>query len=113
MVAFSGPVGGAGWVTLRHGGGLETTYGVLDPRSVRTGQRVRAGAVLGQLSPSAGHLDWGARLDGAYVDPLGLLGSWQIGLAPVDPRPSAGRGSRAAPAFDGVYAPPRSGPPGP
>jgi murein DD-endopeptidase MepM/ murein hydrolase activator NlpD len=82
-VAFAGPVAGVGWVTIDHGGGLHTTYGPLDPRTVGTGERVRAGQVVGMLAGDATHLDWGARLDGEYVDPLGLLGRWEAHLVPV------------------------------
>jgi len=83
VVTFAGTVAGAGWVTVDHGAGLETTYGVLSSWSVRPGQRVDAGAVLGVLGADAVHLDWGAKLDGSYIDPLGLLGRWEIHL--VDP----------------------------
>jgi murein DD-endopeptidase MepM/ murein hydrolase activator NlpD len=80
-VTFSGPVAGTRWVTVAHGGGLDTTYGPLQP-GVVAGQRVRAGQRLGWLSPGAGHLDWGARLGGRYIDPLTLLGRWRVHLAP-------------------------------
>jgi murein DD-endopeptidase MepM/ murein hydrolase activator NlpD len=80
VVAFSGLVAGAGWVTVRHGGGLETTYGLLDPRVVGAGHRVARGGVLGRLAPAAAHLDWGAKLDGAYIDPLSLLQPWEVHL---------------------------------
>lgn len=80
LVTFSGRVAGRGWVTVRHSSDLETTYGDLDPRLVTAGDRVEAGQVLGRLGPMADHLDWGARLEGAYVDPLSLLGRWEIHL---------------------------------
>lgn len=80
-VTFSGPVAGTRWVTVAHGGGLDTTYGPLEPQ-VAAGRRVRAGQRLGRLDPGAGHLDWGARLDGRYIDPLTLLGRWRVRLAP-------------------------------
>jgi murein DD-endopeptidase MepM/ murein hydrolase activator NlpD len=76
-VRFAGRVGGAGWVTVDHGGGLETTYGRLDPVLVPAGRSVRGGDVLGRLAPGAAHVDWGARLDGRYIDPLSLLGPWE------------------------------------
>lgn len=76
-VGFSGPVARIGWVTVDHGQGLETTYGPLDPRLVVGGQRVGAGQVLGLLADGGGHLDWGARLHGVYIDPLGLLAPWR------------------------------------
>ncbi len=112
-VAFSGLVAGRGWVTVRHGGGLETTYGVLEPRRVQAGQRVRSGDVLGLLAPAAAHLDWGARLDGTYIDPLGLLVSWEIHLVPVTSKQAGATRGGAATASGDVYAPPRSVIPGP
>jgi murein DD-endopeptidase MepM/ murein hydrolase activator NlpD len=106
VVAFSGDVAGDGWVSVDHGGGLVTTYGLLDPRLVAAGDRVRAGDVLGRLAGSAEHLDWGARQDGAYVDPLALLpGGWTISLVdpdaplpalPAAPVGAAGGGGRLA-----------------
>ena len=79
-VSFSGPVAGRGWVTVDHGGGLDTTYGWIEPRLVARGQRVRAGEVLGHTAAEATHLDWGARLDGVYLDPLTLLRRWRARL---------------------------------
>jgi murein DD-endopeptidase MepM/ murein hydrolase activator NlpD len=83
IVTFAGVVAGRGWVTVRHDGDLETTYGDLDPRLVAAGEQVTAGQVLGRLAPAATHLDWGARLAGEYVDPLSLLGRWEVYLAPL------------------------------
>jgi murein DD-endopeptidase MepM/ murein hydrolase activator NlpD len=83
LVTFAGMVAGQGWVTVDHGEGLETTYGVLASWSVRPGQWVEAGDVLGVLGTGAVHLDWGAKLDGSYIDPLTLLGRWEIHL--IDP----------------------------
>ena len=82
VVAFAGEVAGAGWVTVDHGGGLETTYGVLDPRLVEGGQRLEVGAPVGRLAPDATHLHWGARLDGEYLHPLSLLAPWRVRLVP-------------------------------
>jgi len=82
VVAFSGEVAGAGWVTVDHGGGLETTYGVLDPRLVEGGQRLEVGAPVGRLAADATHLHWGARLDGEYIHPLSLLAPWRVRLVP-------------------------------
>jgi murein DD-endopeptidase MepM/ murein hydrolase activator NlpD len=90
-VTFAGPVAGVGWVTVRHSDGLDTTYGPLDPRRVEVGERVAAGQVLGVLAAGATHLDWGARRDGRYVDPLGLLpaaGARLIALEGEVPRPA-------------------------
>lgn len=88
-VAFAGPVAGQGWVTIDHGGGLRTTYGVLDTLAVAAGQRVAAGDVLGVVAEAADHLDWGATRDGIYLDPLTLLGRWRAHL--VDPEQLAAR----------------------
>ena len=80
IVSFAAPVAGVGWVTVDHGGGLNTTYGPIDPRAVRAGQRVAAGTLLGFLAGGSTHLDWGARLEGEYLDPLTLLGRWEAYL---------------------------------
>jgi murein DD-endopeptidase MepM/ murein hydrolase activator NlpD len=83
-VSFSGTVARVGWVTVDHGGGLSTTYGPLDPRSVRAGDSVEAGGRLGRLAEGALHLDWGARVGDAYIDPLTLLGRWEVHLTSAD-----------------------------
>jgi hypothetical protein len=36
--------------------------------------------VIGVLADRATHLDWGARLDGAYLDPTSLLLRWRLHL---------------------------------
>lgn len=89
-VTFSGQVARAGWVTVDHGGGLETTYGVLGARAVTRGQRVHAGDTLGWVADGPQHLHWGARIDGEYVDPLLLLDRWQVRLVPVEHRGGPG-----------------------
>lgn len=76
-VTFAGQVAGVGWVTLDHGGGLRTTYGDITP-AVHRGEAVAMGERIGVLV--AGHLDWGARLDGDYLDPLHLLARWRAHL---------------------------------
>lgn len=82
-VHFSGAVARRGWVTVDHGAGLRTTYGWLDDRRVARHDRVAAGDVLGRLDPAVPHLHWGARLYGTYVDPMLLLGRWEVRLVPV------------------------------
>lgn len=84
-VSFSGTVARRGWVTVAHGGGLETTYGWLGRRDVSRHERVGAGQVLGSLEPDRPSLHWGARLHGRYIDPMVLLGSWEVRLVPVTP----------------------------
>lgn len=82
-VVFAGSVAGTPWVSVDHGGGLRTSYGPVDPR-VRAGERVAAGDPLGRLTGEGGGLHWGARVDGAYIDPLGLLHAWRPVLVPRD-----------------------------
>ncbi len=64
-------------VFLDHGLGLYTAYFHMDSLSVREGQRVRAGTVLGTVGStgrSTGpHLHWGVYVAGVKVDPLSLL----------------------------------------
>ena len=80
QVHFAGEVAGVGWVSIDHGVGLRTTYGDLDPRLVSAGQQVQAGTVLGEVAAGATHLDWGAIADGTYIDPMSLLGAWEVRL---------------------------------
>jgi murein DD-endopeptidase MepM/ murein hydrolase activator NlpD len=91
-VVFAGELAGRPVVSVAHPGGLRTSY---EPvlASVRAGQRVGAGTMLGELQP--GHagcpapacLHWGAMWGPAsradYVDPLGLVTSTPIRLKPV------------------------------
>jgi murein DD-endopeptidase MepM/ murein hydrolase activator NlpD len=91
-VVFAGELAGRPLVSVAHPGGLRTSYEPVRP-SVRVGQLVSAGAVLGELM--AGHagcaatacLHWGAMWGPAsradYVDPLGLLASTPIRLKPL------------------------------
>jgi murein DD-endopeptidase MepM/ murein hydrolase activator NlpD len=78
-VRFAGPVAGETWVTVTHADGLETTYGGVEP-AVRAGERVAIGQPIGRMRVGRRHLDWGARLHGAYVDPIGLLAGWRVRL---------------------------------
>lgn len=91
-VVFAGRSGGRPVVSLAHPGGLRTSYEPVTA-TVRVGQLVAAGVVLGSLEP--GHpgcsasacLHWGAMWGPAsradYVDPLGLLASTPIRLKPL------------------------------
>jgi murein DD-endopeptidase MepM/ murein hydrolase activator NlpD len=92
VVAFAGPVGGHLFLTIDHGGGLESTYSWLSSLSVRRGDAVVGGQPIALTGP--GHagaplssLHLGVRLDDAYVDPLDYLGaldvSTMIRLAPL------------------------------
>ena len=77
-VSFSGVVAGRGVVTVRHSGGLRTTYEPVDDRAP-VGTTVRRGDRVGVLSAAPGHcqplgcLHWGAVSGDSYRDPLALL----------------------------------------
>jgi murein DD-endopeptidase MepM/ murein hydrolase activator NlpD len=91
-VVFAGELAGRTLVSIAHPGGLRTSYEPVQP-SVRVGQLVDAGALIGALA--AGHdgcaaaacLHWGAMWGAAsradYVDPLGLLAVTPIRLKPL------------------------------
>jgi murein DD-endopeptidase MepM/ murein hydrolase activator NlpD len=93
-VVFAGELAGRPLVSIAHPGGLRTSYEPVQP-SVRVGQHVDAGAVVGELAaghdgcPVAACLHWGAMWGPAsradYVDPLGLLASTPIRLKPLHP----------------------------
>ena len=64
-------------VVLDHGGGLYTVYFHLSELKVPTGSSVRKGDLIG-LAGMTGrvtgpHLHWGARLNGARIDPFELI----------------------------------------
>lgn len=86
-VTHSGMVAGRGTVTVRHAGGLESTYEPLEER-VETGTVVRSGAVVGVVRGS-GHcaptpcLHLGVRLGEDYLDPMLFLGPVRIVLLPL------------------------------
>ncbi|MGI9621653.1 MAG: murein hydrolase activator EnvC family protein [Acidimicrobiales bacterium] len=69
-VAFAGVIAGRLYVSIQHSGWLRTTYSYLDTIGVVAGQRVVAGEVLGTVS---GSFHFGARRNGAYVDPATLF----------------------------------------
>ena len=90
-VGFAGSIGGKPVVTVLHGG-RRTTY---EPvvASVRVGDDVAAGDVLGQLTVTDSHcfpaacLHWGL-IEGSgeteqYLDPLTLVGGGPIRLLPL------------------------------
>lgn len=92
VVTFSGPVGGRLFLTIDHGGGLESTSSWLSALLVRRGQTVAAGEPVarsgtGHTGALVPHLHFGVRLDDVYVDPLDHLGpvdlSGFLRLAPL------------------------------
>jgi murein DD-endopeptidase MepM/ murein hydrolase activator NlpD len=88
VVAFSGVVAGRGVITIRHSGGLRTTY---EPVNERLASRsfVHRGVRIGVVSPTPGHcvplicLHWGAISGQTYRDPLSLLGFGRPVLLPL------------------------------
>lgn len=91
-VVFAGELAGRPLVSVAHPGGLRTSYEPVRA-SVRPGQLVGAGTVIGALQP--GHpgctapacLHWGAMWGAAaradYVDPLALVVTTPIRLKPL------------------------------
>lgn len=86
-VVFAGRVGGKNSISILHPGGIKTTY---EPviASVKKGDSVRSGQVIGRIGGPGGHcspgtcLHWGALKLGEYIDPLTLLGG-TIRLLPL------------------------------
>lgn len=101
IVTFAGTVAGRPVVSIRHDGGLRTTYEPVAP-AVAAGDRVARGDPIGTLD--AGHagcaaaacLHWGARRDATprarpdYVDPLALLRLAPLRLKPLAAGTSGG-----------------------
>ncbi|MCW2599983.1 MAG: Peptidase [Frankiales bacterium] len=88
-ISYAGLLAGRGVVTVTHLDGLRTTYEPLAV-TVRVGQVVARGAVLGQLS--TGHascrsgthcLHWGLLRGDAYLDPLSLVVTGRVRLLPL------------------------------
>jgi len=88
VVGWAGVLAGRGVVSLRHPGGLRTTYEPVTA-TVRAGRAVGAGEVLGLLAaghagcPRAACLHWGLLRADSYLDPLALLGRGPVRLLPL------------------------------
>lgn len=88
VVLFAGRIAGRGVVSVRHAGGLRTTYEPVEPR-VSVDDVVTAGAPLGALTaghagcPAEACLHWGLRRGETYLDPLSLLGLGRVRLLPL------------------------------
>ena len=88
VVSFSGVIAGRGVITVRHSGGLRTTYEPVDQRLL-AGAVVHRGDPIGTISSAAGHcapitcLHWGAIVGQLYRDPLSLLGLGRPILLPL------------------------------
>jgi murein DD-endopeptidase MepM/ murein hydrolase activator NlpD len=103
-VKFAGPVADDGlFVTIRHEGGLETTYSYLSRIDVAKGEEIRQGDIIGfsgEGHPGSGKpaLHFGAKQDGKYIDPELLLRSFDdirdlIRMLPLPRRAQARRAS--------------------
>jgi peptidase M23-like protein len=86
-VSFAGVIAGRGVVVVGHGALRSTYQPVL--ASVRPGESVTAGDVLGTLVAVGSHclprvcLHLGVRRGADYLDPLSLLGSSEVRLKPL------------------------------
>lgn len=91
-VTFAGSVAGSLHVVVAHSGGLRTSYSFLASISVRRGQTVARGEVVGTAGGDDGeHLGvvhFGLRVGDRYVDPMALFAPADltrlIRLVPVD-----------------------------
>ena len=91
-VSFAGPVGGSVAVTVRHVGGLRTTYSLLTSTSVRVGDRVGRGDEVGTAGE---RFHFGALLHDEYIDPALLFtpGALRLGARLI---PLAGTAAESA-----------------
>ena len=91
-ITFAGPVAGHLFVTIDHGGGVESTYSWVSALVVKKGDVVAAGTLVARSG--AGHptdpvpsLHMGVKLHDVYVDPLAYLGPMSVSgfihLAPL------------------------------
>jgi murein DD-endopeptidase MepM/ murein hydrolase activator NlpD len=89
-VFFAGRVAGKGVVSVELAGTgdppLRTTYEPVRA-SVKKGEEVAAGAVLGTVEPTGSHcttpcVHWGLRRAETYLDPLSLLPPWLLSRGP-------------------------------
>ncbi|MFA3876837.1 murein hydrolase activator EnvC [Streptomyces sp. MMCC 100] len=88
-VSFAGPVAGRGVVSLELAGTgdppLRTTYAPVEA-SVKEGDEVAAGEVLGAVQPAGSHctacLHWGLLRGEVYLNPLSLLPPWLLDAGP-------------------------------
>lgn len=88
IVRFVGEIAGIPIVSVDHGP-IRSTYQPVTP-SVRVGEVVTAGTVLGSVSGPTGHcpvpcLHLGARVGAGYLDPLRMLNPRRAVLKPLRP----------------------------
>jgi murein DD-endopeptidase MepM/ murein hydrolase activator NlpD len=89
-VSFAGRVAGRGVVSVELAGTgdppLRTTYEPVRT-SVKNGEKVAAGEVIGTVEPTGSHctttcVHWGLRRGETYLDPLSLLPRWLLHRGP-------------------------------
>jgi murein DD-endopeptidase MepM/ murein hydrolase activator NlpD len=78
VVSFAGWVAGALFISIDHADGVRTTYSWLSAVSVKKGEVVGRGQMIGSTGHghpevSIPHLHFGARIGTTYVDPMTLL----------------------------------------
>lgn len=85
-VVFAGRIGSQFHVTVLHDDGIRTSYSFLRDVSVRRGDRVEQGHLLGT---AAGRMHFGARAGEAYLDPTDLFAGDlpNIRLVPLEDLP--------------------------
>lgn len=85
-VSFAGTVAGTLHVTVAHADGLRSSYSFLSAISVRRGERVDAGDVVGYAGSG---FHFGVRDGDTYLDPAALFGEAEVRarLIPHDPLP--------------------------
>ena len=93
-VVFAGKVAYSRHIVVRHRNGWRTTYSFVASMRVRTGERVRAGEVIGTTGGRGPDHDGtvlhlGLRIGETYVDPMQLFDTRDLAarvhLAPVNP----------------------------
>ncbi len=87
-VVFVGPIAGSVHVVVLHADGVRTSYSFLAGASVRRGQQITAGQVVGV---AAGNVHFGARTGDVYLDPTDLFAGAgpEVRLVPLEPLPEA------------------------
>jgi murein DD-endopeptidase MepM/ murein hydrolase activator NlpD len=92
VVAFSGWVGGSLFISIDHPDGVRTTYSWISSTSVKKGDAVTKGQLIGATGhghpeEAEPHLHLGARVGSTYIDPMLLLEGGSVAglihLAPI------------------------------
>ena len=88
------------YVSLEHGGDIQTRYGHMSRLNVSAGQRIRKGDVIGYIGStgrSTGpHLHYEVRIAGLAVNPIPYMQSDRFSQPSVDPLPAPAFGMVAA-----------------